>query len=177
MSNGRGGNNRRRSSRRRDSSSSGAAKNDSCQQRHTGRDNNNRQGDARRFGEAMRFDKNRGALYDRPRWSPPPLSSEPLPVPDCPYCGRPIKDLSTALADKNSGQPVHFDCVIARIAEGEILEQGDAVTYIGGGRFGIVHFNNPQNTQDFNIKKILEWENKENRSEWRKVVSDHYSVT
>jgi hypothetical protein len=125
----------------------------------------------------MRFDKNRGALYDRPRWSPPPLSSEPLPVPDCPYCGRPIKDLSTALADKNSGQPVHFDCVIARIAEGEILEQGDAVTYIGGGRFGIVHFNNPQNTQDFNIKKILEWENKENRSEWRKVVSDHYSVT
>jgi hypothetical protein len=105
------------------------------------------------------------------------LSSEPLPAPDCPFCGRPVKDISAAITDKTSGQPVHFDCVIARIAQGEVLEQGDTITYIGGGRFGIVHFNKPPNTQDFKIKKILEWEDKENRAEWRKLVSDHYSVT
>jgi hypothetical protein len=105
------------------------------------------------------------------------MSSEPLPAPNCPYCGKPVQDISSAISDKNSGEPVHFDCVITRIAENEVLEQGDAVIYIGGGRFGVVHFNNPQNTQDFTIKKILEWEDKENRSEWRKSVSDHYSVT
>jgi hypothetical protein len=81
------------------------------------------------------------------------------------------------VADRNSGEPVHFDCIIARISEGELLEQGDAVSYIGGGRFGIVHFNDPRDIQNFKIKKILEWEDKENRAEWRRSISDHYSVT
>jgi hypothetical protein len=105
-------------------------------------------------------------------------------MPDCPYCGKPIKDISSAISDINSGEPVHFDCVINRISEAEVLERGDAVTYIGGGRFGVVHFNRspespkkPENAQNFKIKKILEWENKENRADWRKSVSDHYSAT
>jgi hypothetical protein len=112
------------------------------------------------------------------------MSTEPIPVPDCPYCGKPIKDLSAALSDKSSGAAVHFDCVIARIAENEILEKGDAVSYIGGGRFGVVHFTNPSDlpgrspaSHKFTIKKIFEWEDKENRAEWRKFIADHYSVT
>jgi hypothetical protein len=181
-SSGRGGNNRRRSSRRRDQSPAGSGKNDGYQSRRGNRENDNRQdaarpADARRLGESARFEKNRGNFYERPRWTPPQMLSDPLPAPDCPYCGKPIKDISSAISDKNSGEPVHFDCVINRIAEAEVLEQGDAVTYIGGGRFGIVHFGNPQNPQDFIIKKIFEWEDKENRSEWRRSVSDHYSVT
>jgi hypothetical protein len=72
---------------------------------------------------------------------------------------------------------VHFDCVIERITGGESLEPGDAVAYIGGGRFGVVHFNNLPDTKDFKIKKILEWEDKENRAEWRKTISDHFSMT
>jgi hypothetical protein len=81
------------------------------------------------------------------------------------------------MADKNTGEPVHFDCVISRIAGGETLEPGDTVSYIGGGRFGVVHFNDSRDPQNFRIKKILEWENKDNRAEWRRSVSDHYSVT
>jgi hypothetical protein len=57
------------------------------------------------------------------------------------------------------------------------MEKGDAVTYIGGGRFGVVHFNNPQDTRNFKIKRIIEWEDKGNRAEWRQTVADHYSVT
>jgi hypothetical protein len=131
-----------------------------------------------------RYDKSRGVIYDRPKWTPPKLSTEPFPVPDCPYCGKPIKDLATAFSDKNSGEMVHFDCVLARITESEVLEKGDAVSYIGGGRFGIVHFSAPPDphggkpdSRKFTIKKIFEWEDKENRAEWRKFVADHYSVT
>jgi hypothetical protein len=124
-----------------------------------------------------RFERSRGGLYERPRWTAPVLSTEPIPAPDCPWCGKPIKDLSTAIADKSSGQPVHFDCVAARIGEGEILETGDAVCYIGGGRFGIIHYNNPPDTRDFRIKKIFEWENRDNRSEWRQSICGHFSVT
>jgi len=115
--------------------------------------------------------------YDRPQWTPPKLSSEPIPVPDCPYCGKPIKDLTVAISDKNSGQAVHFDCIISRISQSEKLEHGDIISYIGGGRFGIVNYSNSSNSQSFVIKKILEWEIKENRAEWRQTVSDHFSVT
>jgi hypothetical protein len=112
---------------------------------------------------------------DRPRWTPPKLSTEPLPAPGCPYCGKPIKDISLAISDKNSGEAVHFDCVIARLNQGENLEPGDTISYLGGGRFGVVHVSS--NNHGFSIKKVFEWENKENRAEWRQAVSDHFSVT
>jgi hypothetical protein len=81
------------------------------------------------------------------------------------------------LQDKETGEPIHFDCVIARIAEGESLEEGDRINYIGGGRFGVVHYSNPQDPKSFRIKKIFEWENKDNRADWRRVISDYYSAT
>jgi len=104
-----------------------------------------------------------------------------LPVPDCPWCEKPIRDISAAIADRNSGVPVHFECVAARITEGEILEKGDVVTYIGGGRFGVVCFNSSGDSRaaerDFKIKKIIEWENKDKKAEWRSLICDRYSVT
>jgi hypothetical protein len=67
--------------------------------------------------------------------------------------------------------------VIAKLGEHEFLEKGEAIAYIGGGRFGVVCFNHTPNSQNFTIKRILEWENKENRAEWRKTIADHYSIT
>jgi hypothetical protein len=116
-------------------------------------------------------------MYERIQWIPPVISTEPLPAPDCPYCGKPIKDIASAIGDKNSSTPVHFDCILARLTAGETLEKGDSIAYIGGGRFGIVHFYGPQHTSVFKIKKILEWEDKENQATWRKTISDRYSVT
>jgi len=123
-----------------------------------------------------RFERNRGS-QDRPRWTAPEAPSEPIPVHECPWCGKTITDISTALSDKNTGQPVHFDCVLARITEMEALENHDSICYIGGGRFGVVHYNNPPDIRDFTIKKILEWENKDSRFEWRQSISEHYSLT
>ncbi|MCL2127940.1 MAG: hypothetical protein FWH38_06760 [Treponema sp.] len=122
-------------------------------------------------------EKKHGILFDRPKWTPPKQPEDPLPSASCAWCGRPIKDISSAISEQDTGKPVHFDCVINRIIEGENLENGDTVSYIGGGRFGIIHYNNPPDTRDFKIKKIFEWENKENRSDWRAAISDYYSVT
>jgi hypothetical protein len=121
-------------------------------------------------------------MIDRPKWVPVKPPAVPLPSGDCPLCGKPIKDIAQAITDKSSGSPAHFDCIIARIAQGETLDRGDAVAYIGGGRFGVIHYDSPQDNtaqgrRDFKITKILEWENKENRAEWRKTVADHFSVT
>jgi hypothetical protein len=124
-----------------------------------------------------RLEKKRGSLFERPKWTPPKQPPLAMPAATCAWCNKAIKDISSAISDPNSGEPIHFDCVINRIIENEILESGDMVSYIGGGRFGIIHFNNPPDTRDFMIKKIFEWENKENRSEWRLTISDHFSVT
>ncbi|MDR2135463.1 MAG: hypothetical protein LBO76_02490 [Treponema sp.] len=129
----------------------------------------------------------RAPLFDRPKWVAPRLSTEPIPHPLCPYCGKPIKDMSAAITDRDSGEPSHFECVVARISGRETLESGDAVVYIGGGRFGVVHFpgmirdrgrknGDDYDTRGFQIKKIVEWENREDRALWRKNIEEHFSV-
>jgi len=114
---------------------------------------------------------------ERPKWVPPPVQNIVLPTPDCPFCGKPIRDMVSALSEKKTGNAVHFDCIIAKLAENEILEKGEFISYIGGGRFGIIRNNNPADAKKFTIKKILEWEDKEERPQWRSAISDHYSVT
>ena len=117
--------------------------------------------------------RNEKPHVERPKWTPQRMNTNPLPVPDCPFCGKPIRDISQAIADKDTGIPVHFDCVINRINVGEILEKDDSVTYIGGGRFGVVSFSA---RNEFKIKRIIEWENKDKRAEWRSEICEHYSV-
>jgi hypothetical protein len=105
------------------------------------------------------------------------VAIDPLPVLNCPYCGKPIKDLATAIADRHTDTPVHFDCIIATIAESETLKKEEAIAYIGGGCFGILTFTGSQNNLRFTIKKVVEWEDREHRAEWRKTMSERYSTT
>jgi hypothetical protein len=114
------------------------------------------------------------SMNEKFRWNP--VKANPASTPDCPWCGKPIKDISTAISDKNTDVPVHFDCVLERVISTEKLDFNDHVCYIGGGRFGVVHFGNSPDTRGFNIKKIVEWENKESRSDWRHPISVHYSI-
>ena len=116
-------------------------------------------------------------IPERPKWNPPQIPAATLPVPDCPLCGKPIHDIASAISDKGTGNAVHFDCILAKLTRESALEKGDFVSYIGGGRFGIVHFNNPGEPKKFTIKKILELENKDERPSWRSGITDQYSVT
>jgi hypothetical protein len=182
---GRGGNNRRRSWKHRDgdnrregernvpqSASAKSGKRDAASQRNREITLGQKSGAAGRPSTGWKAEP----FFERPRWSPPQISAEPIPVLNCPLCGKPIKDMAAAITDRLSGVPVHFDCAVSRIAEGENLETGDTITYIGGGRFGVVHFPNPQDAGHFRIKKIFELEDRDSRADWRKNISDHYSV-
>jgi len=117
-------------------------------------------------------------LPERPRWTAPKPLNLPLPVLHCIRCGQLISDAHAALADRKGGEPVHFDCVLAELLEKETLEKGESLSYIGGGRFGIVEFNGRKGESSyFTIKKIVEWEDKENRAPWRNTFADNYSLT
>jgi hypothetical protein len=154
----------------------------------SGRGGNSRRGSQRREGgllpregkkkaEGPRFDKSRSTIYDRPKWTPPKVSAAPIPALTCAYCGKEIKDTASAVTDRETGETAHFDCILSRIGEKERLERGDTVAYIGGGRFSVLHYDNPQSPRTFRIKKILEWEDKDHRPEWRQIIADHYSIT
>ena len=170
---GRGGDNRgnrRKPFKRRDSD------NAQPQSRDTPRGGTKKAADVSPVGDG-KLEKKRGLQYDRPKWSPPKAPALSLPAVSCAWCDKPIKDMVTAISEPDTGKAVHFDCVMNRLMEREALESGDTVSYIGGGRFGIIHYNNPPDTRDFRIKKIFEWEKREDRSEWRVTISDHFTVT
>ena len=175
---GRGGDNRgnRRKPFKRRDRTEGSRENAQSRNRDTSKNEGKRAAQFSPIGEG-KLEKKRGGLYDRPKWVPPVPPAVPLPVASCSWCEKPIKTIAEAVSDPGTGKAVHLDCVINRIMERENLESGDTVGYIGGGRFGIIHYNNPPDTRDFKIKKIFEWENKEIRSEWRVTLCDHFSVT
>jgi len=139
---------------------------------------NKKKGDFRARKEDVQNYNKGGSFPERPRWIAPKQNTDPMPILICCRCGLVITDVTTALTDKLIGKPVHFDCVIAELAKQETLEAGDDLSYIGGGRFGIIRFSSGKGeSRNLSIKKIFEWEDKEKRAEWRGTIADHYSVT
>ncbi len=97
-------------------------------------------------------------------------------VVNCKFCGEPINDLASAINDQESGSPVHFDCVIKKLSERETLTPNDKVTYIGNGKFAILHFENVHDMRHFSIVKEIEWEARDaKRGEWRDTMAGLYS--
>lgn len=95
--------------------------------------------------------------------------------PLCPHCHEPVIDLLSALSDRAGGAPLHFDCALELISQEEGLSPSDYVAYIGQGRFGIISYENPRDMRHFTIKKIIEWEKREQTAGWRGKIASLYS--
>ncbi|UTC66082.1 MULTISPECIES: hypothetical protein [unclassified Treponema] len=95
----------------------------------------------------------------------------------CTKCGEIIQDLSSAIADKESGLPVHFDCVIEFLKNAEELKTGEEIIYIGNGNFAVAYFENPKIRKNFKIIKLIEWEDKNKLYQWKKDISELTSKT
>lgn len=94
----------------------------------------------------------------------------------CTKCGKPIKDLSAALADKQDGNPVHFDCVLNILQQSETLQENEALSYIGQGRFAVIKYASMVTMKEFSIIRIIEWEDKNHRAQWRGKIADRFSL-
>lgn len=93
----------------------------------------------------------------------------------CPMCNLPITDLTSSLTDKKTNQPIHFECALEEVKKNEEIKENEKIAYIGQGRFGILYYENIRDQKHFSIKKIIEWENRETKSQWRGEISDLYS--
>ena len=103
-------------------------------------------------------------------------AEEPAETFTCARCGNPIKDLSAALADKTDGNPVHFDCVLNFLKQNETLREDEAILYIGQGRFAVIKYASMVTMKEFTIIRIIEWEDKNQRAEWRNTIANHFSL-
>jgi len=137
--------------------------------------NKNRQNAARQDplhqNSGRQAGKNRPRRVNVPDIPPPPA----MPTPVCARCGEQIKDLATALADKESGAPVHFDCVLNFLRQAENMNENESLLYIGQGRFAVVVYDDPSDKRKFHIIRMIEWEGRETRAEWRGEIAGHYS--
>ena len=93
----------------------------------------------------------------------------------CEYCGNLIEDLASAMASKENGNPVHFDCVIEKIKKTEKLSEKEKIIYIGQGKFGIVEFPTPQDYKHFEIHRVIEWENRDAKFDWKDEITNAFS--
>lgn len=101
---------------------------------------------------------------------------EPSELFICAKCGKPIKDLSAALANKTDGSPVHFDCVLQFLQASEPLQANETITYIGQGRFAVIKYASMVIMKEFTIIRIIEWEDKNQRAAWRGKIADRFSL-
>ena len=93
----------------------------------------------------------------------------------CPKCGQPITDMASAIADKTTGEPLHFDCALNQVKQSEQTGENEKIAYIGQGRFAVLHYENIRDQRHFTIKKIIEWESREQQASWREELSGLYS--
>ncbi len=93
----------------------------------------------------------------------------------CPKCGKPITDMASAMADKSTGKPIHFECAMEQVSGSESLGPNEKIAYIGQGRFAVLSYENIRDQRHFSIKKIIEWENRDSKPEWRSEMSGLFS--
>lgn len=93
----------------------------------------------------------------------------------CPACGKSIADISEAIADKSTGLPMHFDCVLEKLRASENPRADQQVAYIGQGRFAVISYANSRDVKNFKIEKVIEWEDRNASISWRGEMADLYS--
>ncbi|MBN2874691.1 MAG: hypothetical protein JXM71_06310 [Spirochaetales bacterium] len=131
----------------------------------------------RRFGRRSRS-RPASVRQGEPGTDDSPDRQQPLvamPEMTCSICGKQIFDLSSALAGKDGGSPVHFDCALAQIAEGEHLEAGEKIAYIGRGAFAVVEYRDKSMTA-FTVKRRIQWEKEGEKYDWRKSIQQRFGL-
>jgi hypothetical protein len=100
----------------------------------------------------------------------PALQEAVVVYPDCPICGKTVRDLASALTHRISRQPAHFDCIMQELRDTNEISPQEKICYLGGGCFGILEFRPSGGPGHFVIKKRIQYEEKEYQQDWKKPL-------
>ena len=78
-------------------------------------------------------------------------------------------DLVHALVHPDTEEPAHFECVLSAIREGERLEPGEQICYVGGGVFGVLRAG--RGRRSARIRKRIPYESESVVPEWRRGLA------
>ncbi len=101
------------------------------------------------------------------RQKQPRLERPKQELKTCKVCGKPIFDLAGALASREDGEPIHFDCAIEQLAKEEHLAADEKLMYIGSGQFGVCA-HGPGGKLE--IRRKVRWEASGTSQSWRKSM-------
>lgn len=93
----------------------------------------------------------------------PKYVSEPYPI--CPYCGEKIDLIADSFFV--NGEYIHFDCMLSSIKEKEVLAEGQSISYLGSGAFGVCQKNEDGK---YAIVKRIEVESKDDSLRMKNYV-------
>lgn len=112
--------------------------------------------------------KERQGFRERDRQREEPLfKRENLPELSCVICEKSIRNVHAAMSFQ--GNAIHFECAIEKIQREEQLKPDEHICYLGAGAFGIVAFRQG-NQGKFTVRKRIQFEEKDQKSEWRKTI-------
>ena len=118
--------------------------------------------------------RRRGRRHQRPAAGRPERQArKPAPprvFPACPVCGEPVRELSSALTHRQSGQPAHFDCVVKELREANPVGPQERLCYLGGGVFGVLTWKVEGNPASFVIKRRIPYEDPRTPQEWKRQL-------
>jgi hypothetical protein len=95
----------------------------------------------------------------------PPPTTVMEPFDTCVLCGEKIDGIAGCFSFNNGY--AHFDCVLNALREREHLEEGETISYLGSGSFGICR---KDDEGKFTIVKKIEVENKEDYQNFKNYV-------
>lgn len=99
-----------------------------------------------------------------------PRPAAPIVLPDCPVCGKQVRELASALTHRIARQPAHFECVLRELLDSNDVAPEEKICYLGGGSFGILEFQASGGATRFVIRKRIQYEEKEAPQEWKKPL-------
>jgi hypothetical protein len=124
-----------------------------------------------RRGGGQRRDARPGGSQQRSQEQRRPQRPEtPMVYPDCPVCGKPVRELASALTHRVTRQPAHFECVMKELRDSNEVAPQERICYLGGGCFGVLEFHPSGGSNRFVIKKRIQYEEKETPQDWKKTL-------
>lgn len=89
----------------------------------------------------------------------------------CPLSGEPIEHILSAVQDPETGRPAVLERAIERVSRNEELGENERLCYIGDGSFGVVYEERRGKNTVVEIRRRIEYENRNDKAEWRKELS------
>jgi hypothetical protein len=96
-----------------------------------------------------------------------PQERPEVSYPLCPVCQKPVRELSSAIAHRETGGPAHFDCILKILRDEHHPGENEKICYLGNGSFGVVQFRPPLR---FFVRKRVQYEQTDAVPEWRRGI-------